>query len=84
MIKEILKPLEWTVNSKGEPIARAPSHYYTIVKDSEKCTVRRIRYQDNHKDDCTGFASIDDAKKFAQYDYETKMSKWIKLDSVSS
>ena len=78
MIKELWKPLEWTVNSKGEPMAVCPSHYYTIVKDGEKYTVRRIRYQDSHKDDCTGFASIDDAKKFAQDDYEAKMAKWIK------
>lgn len=80
MIKELWKPLEWTVNSKGEPMAICPSHYYTIVKDGEKYTVRRIRYQDSHKDDCTGFASIDDAKKFAQDDYEAKMTKWLNPD----
>lgn len=80
MIKELWKPLEWTVNSKGEPMAMCPSHYYTIVKDGEKHTVRRIRYQDRHKDDCTGFASTDDAKKFAQDDYEAKMAKWLNTD----
>lgn len=80
MTKELWKPLEWTVNSKGEPMAMCPSHYYTIVKDGEKYTVRRIRYQDSHKDDCTGFASIYNAKKFAQDDYETKMAKWLSSD----
>ena len=80
MIKELWKPLEWTVNSKGEPMAMCPSHYYTIVKDGEKYTVRRIRYQDSHKDDCTGFASIDDAKRFAQGDYEKKMAKWLNTE----
>lgn len=80
MIKELLKPLEWTVNSKGEPMAMCPSHYYTIIQVSGKYIVKRIRYQDSHRDDCTGFASIDDAKKFAQDDYETKMAKWLNPD----
>lgn len=83
MIKELWRPLEWTVSSKGEPMAMCPSHYYTIVKDGEKYTVRRIRYQDSHKDDCTGFASVDDAERFAQNDYETKMAKWLNTDPLT-
>lgn len=82
-MKHLIKPLEWTINSKGEPIAMCPSHYYTIIKDGEKYTVKRVRYQDGHKDDCTGFASVTDAVNFSQDDYVAKMTKWLNNDPLT-
>lgn len=78
----VLKPLVW-IDSADRSEAKHEFFNYRVIPDHDSFGKFAVRYKDSNSQPATGFATIEDAKAWAQDNYIEKMQPYLEPDTIS-